>query len=127
MKPRVSVVIPVRNRAPGLRQCLAALEGQSFPRAEFEIIVVDNGSTDDLEGARRLFPAVRWLQEVAPGSYAARNGGLRQAAGEIIAFTDADCVPDAGWLREGVAALTDGSATVVGGEVPWIEPAGPRR
>jgi glycosyltransferase involved in cell wall biosynthesis len=124
MSPRVSVIVPVRNGALGLRTCLAALQAQSWPAAEFEVIVVDNGSTDDLEATRRLFPAVRWLQESAPGSYAARNCGLRHAAGEIIAFTDADCIPDADWLRQGVAALAGGDATVVGGEVPWLGPAG---
>jgi glycosyltransferase involved in cell wall biosynthesis len=124
MSPRVSVIIPVHNGAPGLRLCLAALQAQSWPAEDFEIIVVDNGSTDDLEAVRRLFPRARWLQEPAPGSYAARNRGLRQAAGEIIAFTDSDCLPDADWLRQGVAALAAGGATVVGGEVPWLDPAG---
>jgi glycosyltransferase involved in cell wall biosynthesis len=121
---RVSVIIPVHNGAAVLGGCLAALERQSFPRAAFEVIVVDNGSTDDLAPLRRLFPAVRWLAEPAAGSYAARNTGLRQAAGEILAFTDADCLPDPAWIERGVAALAAGDATIIGGEVPWIDPAG---
>jgi glycosyltransferase involved in cell wall biosynthesis len=124
MKPRISVIIPVHNGAAALRQCLAALEAQAWPRGEFEVIVVDNGSTDDLAATRRLFPGVVWLEEAAPGSYAARNRGLRQAAGEIIAFTDADCLPDPAWLGQGVAALAEGKATIVGGEVPWLDPIG---
>ncbi len=124
MNPRLSVIIPVRNSAPGLRICLAALQAQSWPAEDFEVIAVDNGSTDDLEAVRRLFPRVRWLAESAPGSYAARNCGLRAAVGEIIAFTDADCLPDPDWLRQGAAALADGKTTVAGGEVPWLDPVG---
>jgi len=124
MSLRLSVIIPVHNGAAALSACLAALDGQSFPRGDFEVIVVDNGSTDDLAPLRRLFPGVRWLQESAAGSYAARNTGLRQAGGPLLAFTDADCVPDAGWLERGVAALTAGPATIIGGEVPSIDPVG---
>ena len=127
MKPRISVIIPVHNGAHSLGACLGALESQTLARGdEFEVIVVDNGSTDELADTRRLFPGVRWLEEAAPGSYAARNRGLRQAAGEIIAFTDADCLPDAAWLRQGVAALAAGPATVVGGEVPCARSGRPR-
>jgi glycosyltransferase involved in cell wall biosynthesis len=122
--PRVSVIIPVRDAAAALRLCLAALQRQDFPAEDFEILVVDNGSNDELPSVRRSFPAVRWLEEGGAGSYAARNQGLRHAAGAIIAFTDADCVPDPAWLREGVAALAAGGATIVGGEVPYLEPAG---
>jgi glycosyltransferase involved in cell wall biosynthesis len=124
MTPRVSVIIPVHNGAEALRGCLAALQGQTLPPEEFEVLVVDNGSTDDLAATRRLFPEVRWLQESAPGSYAARNGGLRHAVGGIIAFTDSDCLPDVGWLQRGVAALAGGEATVVGGEMAWLDPVG---
>jgi glycosyltransferase involved in cell wall biosynthesis len=126
MRPRLSVIIPVHNGAVPLRACLAALQGQSLPCGDFEILVVDNGSTDDLAATRRLFPGVRWLEESAVGSYSARNAGLRQAAGEHFAFTDSDCLPDPGWLEHGLAALAGGNATIVGGEVPWVDPAGRR-
>jgi glycosyltransferase involved in cell wall biosynthesis len=122
--PRVSVIIPVRNDAASLRLCLAALQRQDYPADDFEVLVVDNGSADDLPSLRRAYPAVRWLEEGGTGSYAARNRGLRHAAGEIIAFTDADCVPDPAWLREGVAALAAGNATIIGGEVPFLDPVG---
>jgi len=122
--PRVSVIIPVRNSAAALKTCLAALEAQSFPRRDFEIIVVDNGSTDDIASVRSGFPDVIWLEDPGTGSYSARNRGLRRAAGSVVAFTDADCIPDAAWLSEGLSVLAGKGATIVGGEVPWLDPEG---
>jgi glycosyltransferase involved in cell wall biosynthesis len=124
MSPRVSVIIPVHNGAHSLGACLGALEGQTLARADFEVIVVDNGSSDDLAPVQALFPAVHWLREGVVGSYAARNTGLRHARGEFLAFTDADCVPEAAWLERGVAALAAGPGTVIGGEVPFLNPVG---
>jgi glycosyltransferase involved in cell wall biosynthesis len=104
-RPRASVIIPIYNDANRLTRCLAALEAQTYPRTDFEIIAVDNGSTDNLAEVAAQFPQVRFLSEPTPGSYAARNRGLAAAAGEFIAFTDADCVPDPQWLANGVDAL----------------------
>ena len=102
---RASVIVPVYNDAERLARCLGALEAQTYPRSAFEIIVVDNGSTDDLAQVVRRFPDVRLLSEPIPGSYAARNRGLAAASGAVIAFTDSDCVPDPDWLMNGITAL----------------------
>ncbi len=121
--PPVSVIIPVRNGAEVLPRCLEALRRQSW-RGGAEILVVDNASTDDLEEVRRRFPEVRWFRDEGPGSYSARNRGLEEARGEIIVFTDADCQPDSTWIEQGGAALNRDGATIVGGEVVWLDPAG---
>jgi glycosyltransferase involved in cell wall biosynthesis len=102
---RVSVIIPIYNDAGRLERCLAAIEAQTYPRGAFEVIVVDNGSTDDVGSVAARFPSVRLLFEATPGSYAARNTGFAASKGDLIAFTDADCVPDPGWLANGVAVL----------------------
>jgi glycosyltransferase involved in cell wall biosynthesis len=114
--PRISVVIPVLDGAKVLPGCLDALVGQrDAPR--FEVIVVDNGSRDATAAvAREHSVHPRVVSESARGPYAARNTGIAAASGEIIAFTDADCVPDERWLAEGAAAI-DGGAGLVGGAI----------
>lgn len=95
--PTISVVVPCRNEARSLVAALDALEGQDFPRHRFEILVVDGGSTDgscDIAGSR----GVRLLADRGRGPGAARNVGVRAARGEIVAFTDADCMPRPDWL-----------------------------
>lgn len=102
--PLVSIVIPVWNDAANLRRCLAALRAQSYPASRLQVIVVDNGSIDDSYAVARSFPGIEVLQELAPGSYAARNAGLARVEGDYIAFLDADCEPDPLWIERGVAA-----------------------
>jgi glycosyltransferase involved in cell wall biosynthesis len=113
--PHVSVVIPVRDGAVVLTRCLDALSRQENPPA-FEVLVVDNGSTDasaEVAAGHPLRPRV--LAEPTPGSYAARNAGIRAAAGRLLAFTDADCEPEPSWLAAGAAAAEH--AEMVGGRV----------
>lgn len=102
---KFSVVIPTYNRAATLRQTLTALMAQDYP--DYEIIVVDDGSTDDTRAMiAREFPQVRYIYQQNRGPAAARNRGIAHARGEIIAFTDDDCVPPRDWL----ARLADGYA-----------------
>jgi len=103
--PKISVIVPVYNGEATIRTCVEALLGLDYPRDRFEVIIVDNKSTD---GTRRLVEGypVTLLQEAAvQSSYAARNLGITRAGGDVIAFTDADCVPERGWLRAIVAAI----------------------
>lgn len=106
--PFVSVIIPVYNQAAPLQRCLAALAAQTYGRSHCEIIVIDNGSADAEAIAAAVAPYdnVTLTTEATPGSYAARNHGLTLARGDILAFTDADCVPAADWLAAGVQHLT---------------------
>jgi glycosyltransferase involved in cell wall biosynthesis len=79
---------------------------------------VDNGSTDDLDSVLRSFPAVVRVSEARPGSYAARNRGLEVARGDILAFTDSDCLPEQDWLAAGVGdVMAHPGAGIVGGRV----------
>lgn len=116
--PFVSVIIPVFNDGEHLKICLAALQQQTYPRSDYEVIVVDNGSdqAEQIEAVVAPFAQAIVIQELTPGSYAARNRGIAQARGEIIAFTDADCVPAADWIEQGVKNLrqTPNCGLVVG-------------
>lgn len=116
--PVVSVIVPTRNRAASLRRLLDAIASQSL--ADFELIVVDDGSSDttpsvlcELSDAR-----VRSLRTEGVGAVQARCIGVADATGQILAFTDDDCVPDADWLRRGVDAITAGADVVQGRTEP---------
>lgn len=103
----ISVVVPTFHDSAQLRHCLSALELQSWPRSEYEIILVNNDPSDDISGVTQAFPDVIVLSEPKPGSYAARNCGIVAARGRIIAFTDADCIPAHNWLETGVRRLQE--------------------
>jgi glycosyltransferase involved in cell wall biosynthesis len=111
----VSIVVPVRDGAAVLDHCLDALAGQEDAPPS-EVIVVDNGSRDATAELANQHPIVdRVVVELRPGSYAARNAGIAEAKGAVLAFTDADCRPEGRWLAEGIAALDKGD--LVGGDV----------
>jgi lipopolysaccharide/colanic/teichoic acid biosynthesis glycosyltransferase/glycosyltransferase involved in cell wall biosynthesis len=95
----ISVVIPAHNAAETIADCVAALQRQTLPRKEYEIIVVDDGSTDGTRLLAETAGATVVRQERA-GPAAARNAGIRVANGEIVCFTDADCQPTADWLAQ---------------------------
>jgi GT2 family glycosyltransferase len=103
--PRVSVIIPNWNGARWLERCLRALRTQRFQ--DFELILVDNGSTDDSQGlARRDYPEVRWVGlPHNMGFAAAVNRGIRAARGELIALLNNDTEVDPGWLEALVDAM----------------------
>jgi len=105
--PFLSVIIPVFNNAKGLELCLAALAQQTYPESLFKVIVIDNGSKDfdQLKEVVSGYSFVALACENTPGSYAARNKGLSLAEGDIIAFTDSDCIPEKNWLELGVEQL----------------------
>lgn len=104
-QPFVSVIIPVFNDADRLKLCLEALERQTYGGDRYEVIVVDNGSTEDIKSVVAPFSHAVYAHEARPGSYAARNKALTLAQGEILAFTDADCIPAPTWLEHGVRHL----------------------
>jgi glycosyltransferase involved in cell wall biosynthesis len=109
-----SVVIPARNAARLLPDCLAALRSQTMSASAFEVIVVDDGSTDKTAEVARALGA-RCLTQPRQGPGAARNHGARQAQGRILVFTDADCRPEPDWLAALVQALDAGAARGVVG------------
>jgi cellulose synthase/poly-beta-1,6-N-acetylglucosamine synthase-like glycosyltransferase len=102
----VSVIIPARNAAHTLADCLLALRAQSYPRDRFEVIVVDDGSADPTAAvAARLRAKVISIPPSGPA--AARNRGVEASRGDILLFTDADCAPDSGWIQTLVRSFDD--------------------
>lgn len=116
--PDVSIIVPVFNDQEGLEKCLQRLGGQSYPRDRYEVIVADNGSDRNIRDVVARYPRTRFICEKRPGSYAARNAGLTLATGEIVGFTDSDCLPRHDWIERGVAALqNDVNLGLAGGRV----------
>jgi glycosyltransferase involved in cell wall biosynthesis len=115
-EPRVTVIVPARDAAPTLERTLASLEAQELDEP-FEVIVVDDGSTDETaaiaEAHGGRVQLVRSPRSEGPG--AARNRGVSAARGSILAFTDADCYPTPRWLARGLERL--GQADLVQGRV----------
>lgn len=105
--PFISIIIPVYNDSEALLRCLAALENQTYPAKAYEVIVIDNNSTEDIAAVTSQFDQVRLAHEPQQGSYAARNRGLSIAKGEVIGFTDSDCIPETDWIEQGVKALQE--------------------
>jgi glycosyltransferase involved in cell wall biosynthesis len=117
----VSVIIPVYNDYKRLKLCLAALERQSYPRERFEIVVVDNGSEEKFCLESKKNSKVIFCNEEEPGSYNARNRGIFISRGEILAFTDSDCLPDKDWISNGVMELrTSYNIGLVGGAIDFL-------
>ena len=114
-RPLVSVVCAAYNSHDTITESLRAIEGQTF--RDFEIIVVNSSpETRTGEIVTTLFPSVRFIQSpVRLLPQAARNRGMEDASGELIAFTDPDCVAAADWLEKHVAALRCGCGITVGG------------
>ncbi len=107
----VSIIVPAYNAAATLAECLHACLDQSH--ASTEVIVVDDGSTDDTHAVCKTFP-VRCVRQENRGPAAARNHGAGIARGEIIAFTDADCVPDADWIEHLLRGFDEDTVAVGG-------------
>ena len=119
--PFVSIIVPVLNGEQTIRECLVSLLKMDYPVERREILVVDNGSTDRTAEIVMSFP-IRYLQEERRGSFSARNKGIEASKGEVLAFTDADCLVTAGWLRELVQGFDSEEVGVVVGETVSYPP-----
>lgn len=132
LQPRVTVAIPTYNRAAILRQTLATLARQDFPAADWELLVIDNASTDDTPAAVAEFaastPAPRYLLEREQGLNHARNRAIAEARGEVLIFGDDDILVRPDWVRQMSAPLlADVEARrigALGGEVIPVFPQG---
>jgi glycosyltransferase involved in cell wall biosynthesis len=126
VKPAVSVVVPALDAERTIAACLESLLALDYAEQRFELVVVDNGSRDaTCRVVAGYGSRVRLLHERARGPAAARNAGIRGSEGEVVCFTDADCVVDPHWLTELVAALSGSDAGIAGGAIRALPPARP--
>lgn len=93
------MIIPCRDSSHSLPSCLEALAQQTMPHENYEVIVVDDGSSDETSIMAERF-GVQVVRQEHAGPAAARNRGAKHAKGEILLFTDSDCVPREDWLEE---------------------------
>ena len=99
--PYLSVIIPARNEASGIAECLNTVTQQNYPKDLYEILVIDDGSEDETPEIVRRFSSVRLLNtsKDARGKKQALTLGIAESRGELIVTTDADCIVQGGWLR----------------------------
>jgi glycosyltransferase involved in cell wall biosynthesis len=116
--PSVSVVIPFYGLdIPALARCVESLLKQDYPKDRVTIVIVDNNDPARLSPGA-FGPRCDIFYELLPGSYAARNRGIRESSSEIVAFTDSDCVPHTSWISAGVKSLQAATEPIlVGGSI----------
>lgn len=124
--PFVSVIIPAKNEERFIKLCLNSLIQQSYPSDRYELIVVDNCSSDNTEKLA-LGMGVKVLKCHANTIGGVRNFGAKSSNGDVLAFIDADCVAKRDWIMTSVNELSTGEATAIGGdalkrpESRWVE------
>jgi len=117
--PFFSIIIPTYNREAQIRECLSSLVNLDYPRARFEVVIVDDGSSSPLTALVEPFRnelEVNLLRQENSGPAAARNRGAAAAKGEFLAFTDDDCRPAPGWLKTLAARFRESPEWAVGGK-----------
>ena len=120
-EPSVSVIVPVYNAERALPRLILSLKGQDYPADRVEFLLVDNNSTDRSADVIRQHPEVKLLtqtQQQTPG--ATRNAGIALAAGEVLAFIDADCWAHPRWLSTGIRTLAGTRLDRVAGRVEFV-------
>lgn len=114
MIPSISIIIPTHDAADTIGQCLNVLFDQTVSCRRYEIIVVNDGSTDPTEEVAREYD-VRVVTQPNQGRAAAKNAGIREANGELLLFIDADCEATRSWIEEVTAPFTDQEIVGVAG------------
>jgi cellulose synthase/poly-beta-1,6-N-acetylglucosamine synthase-like glycosyltransferase len=117
----ISVIVPVRDGESTIADCLDAILATDYPEERREVIVVDNGSTDATADLIRARP-VRYLHEPTRGVSHARNRGISESRGEILAFVDSDCIVESQWLTELARPFDDPEVGSVAGDLQHAHP-----
>jgi glycosyltransferase involved in cell wall biosynthesis len=119
---KVSVVVPVLNQQSTIGDLLSSLGRLDYPRENTQIIIVDNGSCDNTQQIVKQHPFTLLVEPRRCSSYAARNLGISRSSGDIVAFTDGDCVVSASWLKDLVDGFADPRVGGVAGTILPLEP-----
>ena len=126
-KQLISVVIPTHNRKSSLKDCLDSVLSQYYPSGEYEVIVVDDGSTDGTKRFLKEFTKtnsnVKFFSQPNRGPSAARNLGIEKSSGGIICFIDDDCIPEKDWLKNLVKGFDCEKVGGVGGKIITNKPS----
>lgn len=112
----ISIVVPFYNVEAHIASCIEGLLAQNYPRDQFEIVCVDNCSTDKSAEIVSRYPGVRVIRQPVPGSYAARNLGIAHTKGDIVATIDPDCRPQPDWLSQIALTMTEDECCIVLGQ-----------
>ncbi len=112
MPKKISIIVPVFNDEKNIGTCIISLLNQDYLKKYYEIIIVDNNSTDDTKKIIKKFKNINYVIEKKPGASASRNKGLKITKGDIIAFTDSDCYVEKNWLKEIEKSLKKNDAVV---------------
>jgi cellulose synthase/poly-beta-1,6-N-acetylglucosamine synthase-like glycosyltransferase len=113
-QPLVSIIVPVRNGESTIEPLLESLQKLNYDKNKLEVIVVDGNSTDKTREIVKKYP-VKLIIERKDGLNAARNAGIKNSNGEIVAFTDCDCIVSSDWVRKIVENFKDSRVSCVGG------------
>ncbi len=116
--PFFSIIVPTFNRPEALTACVQAIRQLDYPGDRFEVIIVDDGSPIPVKTSGYARPGevmITVLRQVNAGPASARNTGAQHAKGEILAFTDDDCIPTPQWLKEMAQSFNDAPTGLVGG------------
>ena len=115
---KVSVIVPVYNAEKTLEECIQSIFDLDYPKEKLEPIFVNNASTDNtVQILKKYEDKIKILSENKRGPAAARNKGLQNASGEIIAFTDSDCMVEKNWLENINPFFQDEKIGIIGGKI----------
>ena len=122
MTTLISVIIPCLNEERFLQSCLQSIQRQTLDRNAWELIVVDNGSTDGSQSIAHQFADKVIVADHRPVG-AVRNVGVNEAVGELLVFLDADCVIDPHWLERAYQLYRNHPSAAMGGAAALPTPA----
>jgi cellulose synthase/poly-beta-1,6-N-acetylglucosamine synthase-like glycosyltransferase len=118
--PPVTVIVPVRNGEQTIQPLLESLQKLDYNKNKVEVIVVDGNSTDKTRDIVKQYP-VKLINEKRKGLNLARNVGIKNGNGEIVAFTDADCIVPSDWITKIVENFKDPKVSCVGGSAKALD------
>ena len=116
----ISVIIPTYNDWKSLEECLSCVINQKGIKEQYEVIVVNNNPGGEVPGWINIIGDINLIDEYSMGSYAARNAGVLESSGDILCFTDSDCIPDSLWLYHIIKDMYENKSQIVAGAVEVI-------